>query len=63
MAAQLQESYARLELKVEERTRDLAMRVGELKALEETGRAINSSLDLDSVLATILAKGREDHAR
>ena len=56
MAGQLQESYARLEQKVEERTRDLAMRVDELKALEETGRAINSSLDLDAVLARILAK-------
>ncbi len=56
MAAQLQESYARLEQKVEERTHDLAMRVSELKALEETGRAINSSLDLDSVLSAVLAK-------
>jgi class 3 adenylate cyclase/HAMP domain-containing protein len=56
MAGQLQESYARLEQKVEDRTRDLAMRVGELKALEETGRAINSSLDLEAVLATVLAK-------
>jgi class 3 adenylate cyclase/HAMP domain-containing protein len=55
MAGQLQESYARLEQKVEERTRDLAQSVSELKVLEETGRAINSSLDLDAVLATIVA--------
>ena len=54
MASQLQESYSRLEQKVEERTRDLAQTVSELKVLEETGRAINSSLDLDAVLATIL---------
>ncbi|WGJ13032.1 adenylate/guanylate cyclase domain-containing protein [Methylocapsa sp. D3K7] len=54
MAGQLQESYSRLEQKVEERTRDLAQTVSELKVLEETGRAINSSLDLDSVLRTIV---------
>jgi class 3 adenylate cyclase/HAMP domain-containing protein len=54
MAGQLQESYSRLEQKVEERTRDLAQTVSELKVLEETGRAINSSLDLDAVLATIV---------
>jgi class 3 adenylate cyclase/HAMP domain-containing protein len=54
MAGQLQESYSRLEQKVEERTRDLAQSVSELKVLEETGRAINSSLDLDAVLATIV---------
>jgi HAMP domain-containing protein len=54
MAGQLQESYGRLEQKVEERTRDLAQTVSELKVLEETGRTINSSLDLDAVLATIV---------
>jgi class 3 adenylate cyclase/HAMP domain-containing protein len=54
MAGQLQESYARLEQKVDERTRDLAQTVSELKVLEETGRAINSSLDFDAVLATIV---------
>ncbi|MBO0733526.1 MAG: GAF domain-containing protein [Methylocapsa sp.] len=55
MAGQLQESYSGLEQKVEERTRDLAQTISELTVLEETGRAINSSLDLDAVLATILA--------
>jgi HAMP domain-containing protein len=54
MAGQLQESYTRLEQKVDERTRDLAQTVSELKVLEETGRAINSSLDFDAVLATIV---------
>lgn len=54
MAVQLQESYSRLEQKVEERTCDLAQTVSELKVLEETGRAINSSLNLDAVLATIV---------
>ncbi|MCI0467858.1 MAG: GAF domain-containing protein [Beijerinckiaceae bacterium] len=59
MASQLQDSYSRLEQKVEERTRDLAQSVSELKVLEETGRAINSSLDLDAVLATIVTHAVE----
>ncbi len=56
MADQLQGSYARLEQKVEERTRDLEQSVQELKALEEIGRALASSLDLKSVLATIVTR-------
>ncbi|MGB6326626.1 MAG: HAMP domain-containing protein [Methylocella sp.] len=59
MAGQLQESYSHLEEKVEDRTRDLAQSVRELKVLEETGRAINSSLDLDAVLATIVTSAVE----
>ena len=46
MAGQLQESYANLEGKVEERTRQLARSVSELEALGEVSRAISSSLDL-----------------
>jgi HAMP domain-containing protein len=53
MADELQGSYGRLEQKVEERTRDLAKSNSELKALEEIGRAVASSLDTKSVLATI----------
>ena len=56
MADELGNSYARLELKVEERTRDLAQSVRELKALEEIGRAVASSLDLDMVFAAILSR-------
>jgi signal transduction histidine kinase len=56
MADQLQASYSRLEQKVAERTRDLAQSVGELKALEEIGRAVASSLDSKSVLATIVSR-------
>jgi signal transduction histidine kinase len=59
MAEQLQESYSRLEQKVEERTRDLAQSVRELKALEEVGRAVASSLDLKSVLATVVTRAVE----
>ncbi len=56
MADRLQNSYSRLEQKVAERTRELAKSVSELKALEEIGRAVTSSLDLNSVLATIVTR-------
>ena len=59
MAAQLNESYSRLESKVEERTRDLARSVNELRVLEEVGRAVSSSLDLDAVLPTVAARALE----
>jgi signal transduction histidine kinase len=55
MAGQLQESYANLEGKVEERTQQLARSVSELEALGEVSRAVNSSLELETVLARILA--------
>ncbi len=59
MAGQLQETYSDLELKVKERTRDLAQSVNELKVLEEIGRAVVSSLDLDAVLPTIASRALE----
>ncbi|WOJ88967.1 ATP-binding protein [Methylocapsa polymorpha] len=59
MARQLREFYARLEQKVEDRTRDLAQLVRELRALEEIGRALASSLELEEVLATILTRAVE----
>ncbi|MEJ0092013.1 MAG: ATP-binding protein [Methylocella sp.] len=59
MAAQLREFYARLEQKVEDRTRDLAQSVRELKALEEIGRALAGSLELNEVLSTILTRAVE----
>jgi class 3 adenylate cyclase/methyl-accepting chemotaxis protein len=59
MAGQLQETYSSLETKVEERTRDLAQSINELKVLEEVGRAVASSLDLDAVLPTIAARALE----
>ena len=59
MADQLQGSYSRLEQKVAERTRDLARSVAELKALEEIGRAVASSLNIKSVLATIVTRAVE----
>lgn len=59
MASQLQETYADLESKVEERTRDLAQSINELKVLEEVGRAVASSLDLNAVLPTVAARALE----
>lgn len=59
MAGQLQETYSDLETKVEERTRDLAQSINELKVLEEVGRAVASSLDLNAVLPTIAARAIE----
>ena len=59
MAGQLQETYSDLESKVKERTRDLAQSINELKVLEEVGRAVASSLDLNAVLPTVAARALE----
>jgi adenylate cyclase len=54
MTAHLQASYASLEKQVEARTRELAQAVAELQALGEVGRAVSSTLDLETVLTTII---------
>ena len=59
MAGQLQASYADLEKKVELRTRELAQSVEELRALGEVSQAVNSTLDLETVLNTIVAKATQ----
>jgi class 3 adenylate cyclase/HAMP domain-containing protein len=59
MAGRLHETYSDLESKVKERTRDLAQSVNELKILEEVGRAVASSLDLNAVLPTVAARALE----
>ena len=41
---------------VQARTRELAHSVGELQALGEVSHAVNSTLDLETVLSTIVAK-------
>src|SRR5262249_25976890 len=56
MAGRLRESYADLENKVEIRTHELAQSVEELRALGEVSQAVNSSLDVETVLSTIVAK-------
>jgi len=59
MAGRLKETYDGLESKVEERTRDLAQSINELKVLEEVGRAVASSLELDAVLPTVASRALE----
>ena len=59
MAGQLQASYADLEKKVELRTRELAQSVEELRALGEVSQAVNSTLDLETVLNTLVAKATQ----
>ena len=59
MAGQLQESYAGLEQKVEQRTHELAQSIGELRALGEVSHAVNSTLDLETVLKTIVTKAAQ----
>jgi signal transduction histidine kinase len=56
MTSRLQESYSGLERKVELRTRELAQSVEELRELAEVSQAVNSTLDLETVLDTIVAK-------
>lgn len=66
MAGDLQESYAGLERKVDERTQELsestralARSVVELKALGEVGQAVSSTLDLRRVLETVVTRAVE----
>jgi signal transduction histidine kinase/DNA-binding response OmpR family regulator len=53
-AAQLQESQRGLEHKVEERTVALKRSLDEMRALGEVGRAVSSTLDMETVLLTII---------
>ena len=46
----------RLEKQVEERTAELAQSVKELRALGDVSQAVNSTIDLQTVLSTIIAK-------
>ena len=46
----------RLFQELQERTRELVESVEEMKALSEVGQAVSSSLDLDTVLETIVAR-------
>jgi class 3 adenylate cyclase/HAMP domain-containing protein len=59
MAGQLALTYQDLEAKVQDRTRDLNQSINELKVLEEVGRAVASSLDLNSVLPTVAKRALE----
>ncbi len=55
MAARLGESYSMLEQRVEDRTAELSEALGKLEALAEVAATVNSSLDLQTVLGTILS--------
>ena len=55
-AAELAVARATLEQKVEARTRELARSLEELHALGEVARDVSSSLDIDTVLDTIVAR-------
>jgi GAF domain-containing protein len=50
---------ARLFSELEARTEDLTRSVGELRALNEVGQAISSTLDLRAVLSTIVARATQ----
>ena len=56
---QLEEYSRTLEQKVQKRTRQLARSVEELKALGEVGQAVNSTIDLQTVLTTIVTRAAE----
>jgi signal transduction histidine kinase len=56
MASRLQDSHANLEAQVEVRTRELEQSVLELRALGEVSQVVNSTLNLENVLATIVTQ-------
>jgi len=62
-AARLEESYRDLENRVAARTEELSRSVAELQALGAVGQAVNSTLDLQTVLLTIVTHAvRLSHA-
>ena len=62
-AARLEESHRDLENKVAVRTEELSRSVAEMQALGEVGQAVNSTLDLQKVLLTIVTHAvRLSHA-
>ena len=50
------QAAVRLEQQVKERTAELAQSVQELRALDDVTQAVNSSIDAETVLSTIVAK-------
>ena len=49
----------RLFKELEARTTELTQSVGELQALGEVGQAVSSTLDLETVLSTIVARATQ----
>jgi hypothetical protein len=56
LLAEKAEATARLENEVKQRTAELAQSVEELRALGDVSQAVNSTIDLETVLSTIVAK-------
>ncbi len=59
LLAERAQAADRLELQVRERTAELAQSVEELRALGEVSQAVNSTVDLNTVLTTIVAKAAQ----
>jgi adenylate cyclase len=56
LLAEKAQAADRLENEVKQRTAELARSVGELRALGDVSQAVNSTIDLETVLSTIVAK-------
>jgi signal transduction histidine kinase len=56
LLAEKAQAADRLEREVKERTAELAQSVQELRALGDVSQAVNSTIDLETVLSTIVAK-------
>ena len=56
MGTRLKDSYATLEQKVDDRTRELSQALDQVRALVGVGQTINSTLELQAVLVAILAQ-------
>ena len=56
LLAEKAQAAERLEQQVKERTAELAQSVEELRALGDVSQAVNSTIDLETVLSTIVAK-------
>ena len=59
LLAEREQAAARLEQKVEQRTHELSQSIGELRALGEVTQTVTSTLDLQTVLTTIVAKATQ----
>ena len=59
LMAEQEQAAVRLEQQVEQRTHELSQSIGELRALGEVTQAVTSTLDLQTVLTTIVAKATQ----
>ena len=59
LLAEKAQAADRLEQQVKERTAQLAQSVEELRALGDVSQAVNSTIDLETVLSTIVAKATQ----